>query len=90
MSTFYIGDRFWLLKQWKSWLRFASEEVLFFNQMKFMAVFKVVMIMVPLGVELKNNIKSAWWSSMIYENDNIEGLDASILTKPPCFKAFWT
>ena len=36
----------------------------------------------PLGVELKNNIKSAWWSSMIYENDNIEGLDASILTNP--------
>ena len=29
----------------------------------------------PLGVELKNNIKSAWWSSMVYENDNIEGLD---------------
>ena len=33
----------------------------------------------PLGVELKNNLKSAWWSSMVYENDNIEGLDASIL-----------
>ena len=26
----------------------------------------------PLGVELKNNIKNAWWSSMVYENDNIE------------------
>ena len=25
----------------------------------------------PLGVELKNNLKQAWWSSMIYENDNI-------------------
>ena len=34
----------------------------------------------PLGVELKNNLKSAWWQSMVYENDNIEGLDASILT----------
>ena len=34
----------------------------------------------PLGVELKNNLKSAWWKSMVYENDNIEGLDASILT----------
>ena len=40
----------------------------------------------PLGVELKNNIKSAWWSSMIYENDNIEGLDASILTNPLVLK----
>lgn len=34
----------------------------------------------PLGVELKNNLKSAWWRSMIYERDDIEGLDASILT----------
>jgi len=34
----------------------------------------------PLGVELKNNLKSAWWKAMVYENDNIEGLDASILT----------
>jgi glycyl-tRNA synthetase len=36
----------------------------------------------PLGVELKNNLKSAWWSSMVYETDNIEGLDASILSNP--------
>ena len=40
----------------------------------------------PLGVELKNNLKHAWWSSMIYENDNIEGLDASILTNPIVLK----
>ena len=36
----------------------------------------------PLGVELKNNIKSSWWTSMVYEHDNIEGLDASILSNP--------
>ena len=36
----------------------------------------------PLGVELKNNIKKSWWQAMIYENDNIEGLDSSILTNP--------
>ena len=36
----------------------------------------------PLGVELKNNLKQAWWSSMVYENDNIEGLDAAILSNP--------
>ena len=34
----------------------------------------------PLGVELKNNLKSAWWKSMVYERDDVEGLDASILT----------
>ena len=40
----------------------------------------------PLGVELKNNLKHAWWSAMIYENDNIEGLDASILSNPTVLK----
>ena len=34
----------------------------------------------PLGVELKNNLKTAWWKSMVYERDDVEGLDASILT----------
>ena len=34
----------------------------------------------PLGVELKNNLKHAWWKSMIYERNDVEGLDASILT----------
>ncbi len=40
----------------------------------------------PLGVELKNNIKNSWWTSMVYENDNIEGIDASILTNPLVLK----
>lgn len=34
----------------------------------------------PLGVELKNNLKAAWWRTVVYERDDIEGLDASILT----------
>ena len=40
----------------------------------------------PLGVELKNNLKRAWWNSMVYENDNIEGLDAAILSNPLVLK----
>ena len=36
----------------------------------------------PLGVELKNNLKAAWWRSMVYERDDVEGLDSSILTNP--------
>ncbi|MED5274490.1 MAG: glycine--tRNA ligase, partial [Pseudomonadota bacterium] len=36
----------------------------------------------PLGVELKNNLKQSWWVSMVYARDDIEGLDASILTHP--------
>ena len=40
----------------------------------------------PLGVELKNNLKQAWWSSMVYERDDVEGLDSSILTHPNVLK----
>lgn len=40
----------------------------------------------PLGVELKNNIKQSWWTSMVYDRDDIEGLDASILTHPEVLK----
>lgn len=40
----------------------------------------------PLGTELKNNLKQSWWSSMVYERDDIEGLDAAILTSPEVLK----
>src|ERR1700675_4860839 len=41
----------------------------------------------PLGVELKRNVKDAWWRSMIYERDDIEGLDAAILMHPEAWVA---
>jgi glycyl-tRNA synthetase len=36
----------------------------------------------PLGVELKNNLKAAWWRAMVYERDDVEGLDTALLTNP--------
>ena len=39
------------------------------------------------GVELKNNIKKYWWASMVQMNDNIVGLDSSILMHPTTWKA---
>src|ERR1700756_4675798 len=33
----------------------------------------------PMGVELKNNCKRAWWRANVYERDDVEGLDAAIL-----------
>ncbi len=33
----------------------------------------------PLGVELKNNVKRAWWRSVVHEREDMEGLDAAIL-----------
>ena len=40
----------------------------------------------PMGVEYKNNLKQAWWKSMVYERDDTEGLDASILSSPVVLK----
>tara|TARA_B100000674_G_C37924460_1_gene954865 strand:+ start:186 stop:1529 length:1344 start_codon:yes stop_codon:yes gene_type:complete len=40
----------------------------------------------PLGIELKNNLKSSWWKSVVYERDDVEGLDAAILTKSTVLK----
>ncbi len=36
----------------------------------------------PLGVELKNNVKRAWWRSMVQSRDDIVGLDSGILMHP--------
>ena len=41
----------------------------------------------PLGVEIKKNIKELWWKSMVHENENIEGLDASIIMHPRVWEA---
>ena len=41
----------------------------------------------PLGAELKRNLKEAWWRSNVFERDDIEGLDASILMHPSVWMA---
>ena len=41
----------------------------------------------PLGVELKRNVRERWWRAMVYEHDNVEGLDAAILMHPTVWKA---
>jgi len=41
----------------------------------------------PLGVELKNNIKKAWWKKVVQERDDVVGLDSSILMNPKVWEA---
>jgi len=41
----------------------------------------------PLGVELKRNVKEAWWRSMIQERDDVVGMDTSILMHPKVWEA---
>lgn len=33
----------------------------------------------PLGIELKNNVMRAWWRAVVYDREDMEGLDAAIL-----------
>lgn len=41
----------------------------------------------PYGVELANNIKAAWWRSMVQMEDTVVGLDSSIFTHPKVWEA---
>jgi glycyl-tRNA synthetase len=41
----------------------------------------------PLGVELKNNLKTRWWQRMVRERDDVEGLDSSIICHPRVWEA---
>jgi len=41
----------------------------------------------PLGVELKRNIKNAWWNDMVHQRDDIVGLDSSIIMHPKIWQA---
>ncbi|MEE8472040.1 MAG: glycine--tRNA ligase [Dehalococcoidia bacterium] len=41
----------------------------------------------PLGVELKRNVREAWWRAMVQERDDVVGLDAAILMHPQTWVA---
>ena len=41
----------------------------------------------PLGVELKNNLKAAWWQRMVRERGDVEGVDTSIIAHPRTWEA---
>ncbi len=41
----------------------------------------------PVGVEIKNNIKRAWWKRFVQESDNSFGVDAAILMNPKVWEA---
>jgi len=36
----------------------------------------------PAGVEMKNNIKREWWKYMVYERENVVGIDAAVIMNP--------
>eukprot|EP00968_Pinguiococcus_pyrenoidosus_P010140 scaffold803_cov310-Pinguiococcus_pyrenoidosus.AAC.53 len=42
----------------------------------------------PLGVELKKNIKEAWWRAVVYARDDVVGIDSSIIMSPKVMIAY--
>jgi len=41
----------------------------------------------PLGVELKRNVKNAWWEDVVRKRDDVVGLDCSIIMNPKVWEA---
>jgi len=41
----------------------------------------------PLGVELKNNIKNAWWERFVHQRDDMVGLDAALIMNPKVWES---
>jgi glycyl-tRNA synthetase len=41
----------------------------------------------PLGVELLNNIKKAWWKEMVHKREDVVGLDSAIFMSPKIWEA---
>jgi len=41
----------------------------------------------PLGVELRNNIKRAWWKTVVQDRDDMVGVDATIIMNPNVWRA---
>jgi len=41
----------------------------------------------PVGVELKRNLKDAWWKAFVTQRDDVVGLDSSIIHNPTTWKS---
>ncbi|MFZ5364078.1 MAG: glycine--tRNA ligase [Patescibacteria group bacterium] len=41
----------------------------------------------PLGVELKNNIKQAWWKKFVHSRTDMVGIDAALIMNPKVWEA---
>lgn len=41
----------------------------------------------PMGVELRQNIRQAWWRDMVHRRDDVVGIDCSIIMNPKVWEA---
>lgn len=72
------------LDQFKSW---AKDNAFVYPSSEIYGGFSAVYDYGPYGVLLLNNIKNAWWKSMVQERDDVIGLDSGIFMHPKTWHA---
>ena len=82
----YKGDQLWK-KQWKKSLHLPNPEDSYIRVPKSTAGLANTWDYGNLGVELKNNVKRAWWKKFIQENPYNVGVDCAILMNPQTWVA---
>src|SRR6202045_3576435 len=60
----------------------AKRRGFFFQSSEIYGGIQGVMDFGPLGVALRNNIKRAWWRSMVELRDDVVGIHAGIIMNP--------
>src|SRR5713101_6349962 len=65
----------------------AKQRGFFYQSSEIYGGIQGVMDLGPLGVALRNNIKRAWWRSMVELRDDVVGIDAGIIMNPRVWEA---
>jgi len=65
----------------------AKRRGFFFQSSEIYGGIQGVMDFGPLGVALRNNLKRAWWRSMVELRDDVVGIDAGIIMNPKVWEA---
>ncbi len=68
-------------------ISFAKRRGFVFPSSEIYGGFAAVYDFGPYGVELAKNIREAWWKAMVYDHDNIVGLDSAIFMHPKVWEA---
>lgn len=68
-------------------VRYSKERGFVYPSSEIYGGFAAVYDYGPLGVELANNIKAAWWKAMVQMRDDVVGLDAAIFMHPKTWEA---
>ncbi len=86
-SKIYFCSTMAQQNSWQSLVAHCKEYGFIFQSSEIYDGLQAVYDYGPWGVELKKNIREYWWKTMVYQNQNIVGIDASIFMHPTTWKA---